>query len=141
MRLLRSTDLVLHAGDFTSAAFADELRALGAPLEAVYGNMDEQALRETLPRERVVEVAGTRIGLVHIPGPRAGRETRLTARFPDCDAIVYGHTHVPQLERFDDVWILNPGSPTERRTAPLHSMLLLTVRGARLRPELVMLDP
>ncbi|HYY02930.1 MAG TPA: metallophosphoesterase family protein [Gaiellaceae bacterium] len=138
-RLLRGADLILHGGDFVSAAFLDELRALGPPVEAVYGNMDEAALREALPRERVVEVAGRRIGMVHIAGPRVGREARLAARFPDCDAVVYGHTHVPQVERFQHLWVLNPGSPTERRSAPVYSMLLLTIRGPRLTPELVTL--
>jgi uncharacterized protein len=138
-RLLRGADLVLHGGDFTSATFLDELRTLGPPVEGVYGNMDEAVLRESLPRERVVEVGGRRIGMVHIAGPRAGREARLAARFPDCDAVVYGHTHVPQVERFQHLWVLNPGSPTERRTAPVHSMLLLTIRGTRVTPELVTL--
>ena len=101
--------------------------------------MDEAAVRESLPRECVVEVAGRRIGMVHIPGPRAGREARLAARFPDCDAVVYGHTHVPQVERFQHLWVLNPGSPTERRAAPTHSMLLLTIKGPRITPELVTL--
>lgn len=122
-----------------STAFFDELRALGPPVEGVYGNMDEAALRETLPRERVVEIAGRRIGMIHIPGPRVGREARLAARFPDCDAVVYGHTHVPQVERFQHLWVLNPGSPTERRSAPTHSMLLLTIKGTRITPELVTL--
>ncbi len=69
---LRSADLILHAGDLVSAAFLEELRAFGPPVEAVYGNMDEPALRETLPKERVVEVGEVRIGMVHIPGPLAG---------------------------------------------------------------------
>ena len=78
MRLCTEADLILHGGDFTAASVLDELRALGPPVEAVYGNMDEPALREVLPKERVVEVEGIRIGLVHIPpGPRAGREERL----------------------------------------------------------------
>ena len=134
---LREADLVLHAGDFTSAAFLAELESLGPPVAGVHGNMDESALTETLPRERIVEVDGVRIGMVHIPGPRAGREARLVARFPGCDAIVYGHTHVPQVERFGDVWILNPGSPTERRTAPGHAMLLLRVEQGAIEPELI----
>jgi putative phosphoesterase len=139
-RLLRTADFILHGGDFTSSAFAEELRALGPPVEAVYGNMDEPALKDALPRERVVEIAGKRIGMVHIPGRRAGREARLAARFPDCDAVVYGHTHVPEVEQFEQLWILNPGSPTERRAAPVHSMLLLTIRGRQLTPELVTFD-
>ncbi len=89
--------------------------------------MDEPALKKVLPLERVVEMEGVRIGMVHIPGPAAGRAARLRARFPDCDAIVYGHTHVPEVSRDDGVWILNPGSPTERRRAPVRGMLLLDV--------------
>jgi uncharacterized protein len=139
VRLLRGADLILHGGDFVSSSVLEDLRALGPPVEAVYGNMDEPALKETLPREHVVEVEGTRIGMVHIPGPRAGREARLAARFEDCDAVVYGHTHVPQVERFQHLWVLNPGSPTERRSAPARAMLVLSVRGRRLTPELVTL--
>lgn len=138
---LRSADLILHAGDVVSADFLDELRALGPPVEAVYGNMDEPALKEALPKEHVVEAGGVRIGMVHIPGPRAGREARLVARFPGCEAVVYGHTHVPQVERVGRVWILNPGSPTERRSDPRLAMLELDVAGGRIRPRLVELAP
>ena len=118
----------------------EELRGL-APVEAVYGNMDEPALRELLPEERVVEVAEARIGVVHIPGPAAGREARLAARFSGCDAVVYGHTHIPQVARFGagGVWILNPGSPTERRRGPVHSMLVLEVERSEIEPRLVRL--
>jgi putative phosphoesterase len=101
--------------------------------------MDEPTLKQRLPRQRVVEVAGVRIGMVHDAGPRLRREARLAARFEDCDAVVYGHTHVPQVERFQHLWILNPGSPTERRSAPSHSMILLTIQGGRILPELVTL--
>jgi uncharacterized protein len=139
VRLLRGADLILHAGDFVSAAFLEELRALGPPVAGVCGNMDEPALKEALPRERVVEAGQMRIGMVHVPGPAVSREARLAARFPDCQAVVYGHTHVPQVERFQHLWILNPGSPTERRSAPVHSMLVLEIRRSRITPELVTL--
>ncbi len=139
IRLLRGADLILHGGDFVSSRFLEQLRALGPPVAGVQGNMDEAALKAALPREHVVEVEGARIGMLHNAGPRQGREARLAARFPDCEAIVYGHTHVPQVERFQHLWVLNPGSPTERRSAPVHSMIVLTVRRRRLTPELVTL--
>lgn len=134
---LRRADLILHAGDLVSEAFLEELRGLGPPVEAVSGNMDAPALKATLPKERVVEAGGARIGMVHIPGPAARREERLVARFPDCHAVVYGHTHVPQAERVGAVWILNPGSPTERRSDPRLAMLELDVADGRIRPRLV----
>lgn len=136
LRRLESADLILHAGDFVSVGVLEELREL-APVEGVVGNMDEAALRELLPERRVVEADGVRIGIVHVPGPAVGRGDRLVSAFPGCAAVVYGHTHLPDVARVGDVWILNPGSPTERRGAPAHSMLVLDVHSAQIRPELV----
>jgi putative phosphoesterase len=138
---LAAADLILHAGDLTGPTFLDQLRTLGPPVEAVHGNMDEPTLQARLPAEREVEVGEARIGMVHIPGARPGREERLAAQFPRCHAVVYGHTHMPQVELVGGVWILNPGSPTERRSAPARSMLELTLTGRTIRPELVTFDP
>ena len=113
--------------------------ALFARVEAVRGNMDDLALKAALPEERVVEVEGVRIGMVHIPGPRAGREERLAGRFRGCDAVVYGHTHVPEVSRHENLWLLNPGSPTERRRAPSRAMLVLDVNAGRISPRLLRL--
>jgi putative phosphoesterase len=136
VRRCEAADLILHAGDVVAASVLEELRKL-APVEAVYGNMDEPALRESLAQRRVIEVDGARIGMVHIGGPRAGREVRLAGWFPSCEAVVYGHTHVPQVEQHAGVWILNPGSPTERRRAPARSMLELEIRGDEIHPNLI----
>ena len=102
----------------------EELEEL-APVAAVHGNMDEPALREALPGRLVVEAGGLRIGLVHDARSAAGRHARLADAFPGCDAIASGPTHVPELARVGETWILNPGSPTERRQAPEHTMIVL----------------
>jgi uncharacterized protein len=138
LRLLAESDLILHAGDVVAASVLEELREL-APVHAVHGNMDEPGLKATLPQTRVVEVEGARIGMVHEAGTAAGRAERLAARFPDCDAVVYGHTHLPELTRHRSVWILNPGSPTERRRAPTRTMIVLDLGDRRLAPRLVAL--
>jgi len=140
LELVRAADLILHGGDFSTVAVLEELRALGPPVHAVHGNADEPELRELLPTELVVEAGGARLGLVHVPGPSAGREERLVRRFPGCDAVLYGHTHLPAVERHGGVWILNPGSPTERRRGPFHSMLLLEIAAGEIRPELLRLS-
>jgi putative phosphoesterase len=137
VRRLRAADAILHTGDHSSLASLEELRALGPPVHAVHGNVDEPALREALPAALTVELGGVRLALTHDAGPREGREARLAARFPGCAAVLYGHTHLPQAERVDGVWILNPGSPTERRRAPARTMLELRIAAGRLVPELV----
>jgi putative phosphoesterase len=136
---LVAADLILHTGDVISQGFLEELERLGPPVHAVLGNMDEAALRAALPRERVVEVEGARIGMVHIAGDAVGRGASLRRRFEGCDAVVYGHTHVPQVERFEGMWILNPGSPTERRRAPHRAMLRPEVERGEIAPTLLTL--
>jgi putative phosphoesterase len=134
---LRRADLILHAGDLSSVAFLDDLRSLGPQVLAVCGNADEPALRELLPAQLVAEVGPVRIAMTHNGGPKAGREARLAARFPGCDAVVYGHSHVPELQRHGAVWILNPGSPTDRRRQPDFTMIVARVSRARLVPKLL----
>jgi predicted phosphodiesterase len=99
--------------------------------------MDDPELQRELPVERVIEAGEARIAMLHVPGPAAGREARLAARFPDCHAVVYGHTHIPQVERFQHLWILNPGSPTERRRAPRHTMGIALAAAGRIAFTLV----
>lgn len=140
LRRLRGADLIVHAGDHCSSASLEELRALGPQVAAVHGNVDDAALRAALPRELIVEAGGVPLGVTHVPGPRAGREARLTARFPGCAAVIYGHTHLPQVERHEGVWILNPGSPTERRRAPRRTMLELVIAGGLVAPTLILLE-
>jgi uncharacterized protein len=136
---LEAADAILHCGDFSARSVLEELLALGPPVHAVHGNVDEPGLRELLPEELVVELGGVLIGMAHVPGAAAGREERLLRRFPGCAVVLFGHTHLPQVERHGDVWLLNPGSPTERRRAPFHSMLELEIAAGTIRPELLRL--
>jgi len=78
---------------------------------------------------------------VHDAGPRSGRMERMRARFGDrADAVVFGHSHMPLHEQGEDGFqILNPGSPTERRRAPRHTMGLITSAGGLVRCEVVSL--
>ena len=136
MRLLQRATLILHVGDLTSAEFLAELGRIG-PVAAVHGNMDEPVLRAGLPARLVTEAEGLRIGLVHDAGSTQGRHARLLDAFPNCDLVAYGHTHLPEVTRAAGSWIVNPGSPTERRRAPGHTMIAIEAG----EPELVELDP
>ena len=126
---LRGADLTVHAGDFVQRSAYDELVALGPPVVAVHGNQDSTELCRLLPEARVVEAAGARIGLIHDAGPRRGRLERMRRRFPGCDAVVFGHSHIPLHETAGGFQIFNPGSPTDRRRQPGHTMGLAAVTG------------
>jgi len=136
---LESADLILHAGDFMTATAYAEIELVGPPLLAVHGNVDDEALRSRLPTERIVEAEGVRIAMVHNGGPADGRLRRMSKRFPDAHAAVFGHSHMPLHEEVDGFQIFNPGSPTERRRAPAHTMGMARVEGDRVAFELVVL--
>lgn len=132
LELLRAADLVVHAGDFVTIEVLEELRELARDVVGVHGNVDEPGLRSLLPGRTVVDAENLRIGVVHDAGPAVGRHERLRAWFPDCGVLVYGHTHMPEVAECDGVWIVNPGSPTERRRAPLRTMAVVEAGTPRL---------
>jgi uncharacterized protein len=134
-----AADLLLHAGDFSTLAVLRELEAIGPPVAGVHGNVDSAELRRLLPAERVVEAEGARIALVHDAGPRGGRLDRMRRRFGErAELVVFGHSHLPLHEQAADGFqILNPGSPTERRRAPAHTMGLIHATGGLARCELL----
>jgi putative phosphoesterase len=124
VELLRRAAAVVHTGDVVTAGALQELEAY-APVHAVHGNADEPSLRAALPERLVVELDGLRIGVVHSGGARSGRHERLRAWFPGCDVIAYGHSHLPEIANVDGTWIVNPGSPTERRRAPARTVAVV----------------
>jgi uncharacterized protein len=119
---LRAADLILHAGDLLALSVLRELESYG-PVVAVHGNVDDAEVRAALPPLATIEADGTTIVLVHDAGPARGRLARMRRRFPGADAVIFGHSHIPLHERAPDGFqIFNPGSPTERRRSPTHTM-------------------
>jgi uncharacterized protein len=132
--VLRAADLIVHAGDFSRPSVLADLRELG-PVAAVHGNVDSQELRRELPETISLELEDVVLGVIHDAGPAKGRLERLRARFPDADAVVFGHSHMPLHEQHGGFQVFNPGSPTERRRAPQRSMGEAKVDGARIEFE------
>jgi putative phosphoesterase len=125
---LDSADVVLHCGDVVERTLLDDLASY-APVYAVLGNNDV-TLRGTLPERLVVELGGVRVGMVHDSGPTKGRPARLRRAFPTCELVVFGHSHAPVDEPgIDGQWLLNPGSPTQRRRQPRPSFATLDLEG------------
>lgn len=127
VELIRGADALIHAGDVSTAGELEAIRRIGPPVHAVHGNVDDAALRSSLPAELVLEFEGRGVAVVHDAGPRRGRLERLAGRFPDAEAAIFGHSHLPLHELRPGFQIFNPGSPTERRRAPSRSMGLMRI--------------
>lgn len=127
---LGSADVVLHCGDVVEQGLLQEL-ATFAPVHAVLGNNDV-ALRGALPERQIVELDGVRVGMVHDSGTTKGRAARVRRMFPDCDVVLFGHSHAPVDEiGVDGQRLFNPGSPTQRRLQPHPSFGVLDFAGGR----------
>jgi len=134
---LIGADAILHAGDLMEREVLEALQALGPPVHAVRGNVDSSWLQARLPPQLSVEFEGVTIAMLHDAGPAQGRLQRMRRRFPDAHAVIFGHSHIPLHEERDGFQIFNPGSPTERRRQPHHTMGLATIEGQAVTFELV----
>ena len=138
-RELRGADVILHAGDVVEGGL---LRALAevAPVHAVLGNNDV-TLTDALPETFEDTFDGVRLAMMHDSGARSGRAARMRRRFPDADLVVFGHSHIPWDEPgIDGQWLLNPGSPTERRRQPHRTMAVIEISDGRFRTQVLTVD-
>lgn len=101
-------DMILHAGDLVSMSVLDALEA--PDVVAVAGNMDDYLVSQSLPTKLVIQMEGTRIGLIHGWGPPMGLAGRVMKEFEEVDAIVFGHSHRPTNTVKNGILLFNPGS-------------------------------
>lgn len=120
-------DMMIHLGD--SVCYPDEItRLVSCPVEMVKGNSDGLS---TLPGTKLVEI-GTHKALIthgHRYGGAAGIDTmREMAAENGADIVMFGHTHIPLIDRSEPVTVLNPGSLTQpRQEGHRPSYLVMTI--------------
>lgn len=143
-------DLVLHGGDVGSADVVDALAGTRREVIAVRGNNDvaqkwptAQALRlAALPLERIVELPGGRVVVVHGDAYAAReRHAALRRAYAGARVIVYGHSHRLLIDDAQAPWVLNPGAAGKARTNGGPSCLLLDATDDAWRVEALRFDP
>lgn len=130
---IEAADVVVHAGDWVHVDLVDELEARSNRLIGCWGNNDGPVLRSRLPERADATLDGVRLTVVHETGAAAGREARMTARYPDTDVLVFGHSHIPwDTTAAGGLRLLNPGSPTDRRRQPFCTYMTATLEAGEL---------
>jgi putative phosphoesterase len=126
-------DVVFHAGDWVSTELLDSVAAKAARLVACWGNNDGPVLRSRLPERADAVLEGLRFTVVHETGGAAGREARMSRRYPDTDVLIFGHSHIPwDTTTSTGLRLLNPGSPTDRRRQPACTYMTAIVESGQL---------
>ena len=122
---LRGSELIIHAGDVGGPEIVEALQAI-APVHAVRGNTDGGAFGAALPADAVVRWQGKLIYVLHILA-----ELELDPGAAGFDAVIYGHSHKPDISEKAGVLFFNPGSAGPRRfSLPVTVGRLTLVDGA-----------
>jgi len=145
-------DLILHAGDIWIPSVLDELESV-APIMATWGDDDFEADLggdSRMMKGNVLNLNGTTIWLTHVK-PRYGLispKEEPNSSSPDTedrvappDVVVYGHSHFANIEHYQGVLLINPGSVTWPNYIPkLGSVALLTIGSGEVEARIVQLD-
>lgn len=107
-------DAMVHLGDLYQDGKELSSEYSGIPMRQVPGNCDQFRCSPGLPRVLVDILCGVRLYMTHghEHGVKSGTARLIAdARRRGVQAVLYGHTHIPDCRRLEDgLWVLNPGS-------------------------------
>lgn len=124
----KKVDFIIHAGDFCSLDILNKFKKI-KDVKGVYGNMDNQEIRQALPRQQVISCGKFSIGVFHGEGAPKVLLEKVQSEFKNTkvDAVIFGHSHQPLNEVINGVLYFNPGSPNDTIYAPYRSYGILKV--------------
>lgn len=123
-------DAFIHTGDCETDAAEIARKFPDLPVYSVCGNCDYGRLA---PPVRIDEICGKRVLITH--GHRYDVNYSLmqlayTALENRADICFFGHTHIPLIEKYDNLTIVNPGSLSRPRGGSKHSYAVVEIDDA-----------
>ena len=104
-------DYLIHCGDVEGREIFIEA-LVDCPCCIVSGYND---FFSDLPREEIIDLAGKKILVTHghTYGVSGGTDGIVeAARARGCEAVLFGHTHYPEIKMQEGILVINPGSLT-----------------------------
>jgi putative phosphoesterase len=134
-------DLMIHLGDANSRSVLEEIAEI-APLIAVPGNNDDEELQNILSETTRFQVGTFTFGVLHGHGGRSAKQEAIRRWVGKVDCVLFGHSHMPLVDRVQGTVLFNPGSATERRWHPHFGIGLIRVTDEGFTPDLIVFtDP
>jgi putative phosphoesterase len=118
---LAGVERILHLGDVGDPGILKTLAKI-APVSAVRGNIDRTGACGKLPETDVLLLEGRDIYLLHDIAT-----LHLDPAAAKFAAVLYGHSHKPDIKRHKGVLYFNPGSCGPRRFSLPVTIGLLTI--------------
>jgi hypothetical protein len=135
LQALAGCDHILHAGDVGNDNILDALRTI-APLTAIRGNVDHDGLCGALPATETIDLDRKLFFMIH-----AREDLDLHPHAAGIAAVIFGHSHQPEISSSHGVLYFNPGSAGPRRfTLPI-TIGILECSPDGLAPSIVPLLP
>ncbi len=131
LEALKDSELIIHAGDIGRPLVLESLRGI-APVVAVRGNIDKEQWAKALPKWEVVEIAQTRLYVIHDL-----KELDIDPAAAGFSAVISGHSHQPSIQARKGVLLLNPGSAGPRRFKLPVSVALVSVKDGMLEAQVI----
>lgn len=108
-------DMIFHLGDYVRDGIKIG-KKFNIPIKIVRGNGDY--IEEDFNYEEIVQVKGIKMLLTH--GHKYNINFSIDRLFYrgielGVDYILFGHTHIPIIDRLKDIVLMNPGSPSRPR--------------------------
>jgi putative phosphoesterase len=129
--------LIAHLGDINCEDVLYQLADV-APVLAVHGNNDNPFLKRQLPEEVTFTVGPYSVGAIHGFQGITARQTAIQTFAGKVDLCLYGHSHIPKIERVDETIFFNPGSATDRRYSDHYGVGLIRFTDSGIEPEIVL---
>ena len=108
----KDCDEIWHAGDIGSLEVVEQLKTF-KPLKAVYGNIDDQAIKSQYPKVQCFTCEDLQICIIHIAGRPLiyNEDVHKILQNNKPDILVCGHTHILKIVRDPRGFLyLNPGA-------------------------------
>jgi len=136
---LRGVDHILHLGDVGKYLILDELAKI-APVTAIRGNVDREGACAKLSETDVFLAESGNQSSIYLYMLHDLKTLHLDPAAAKFAAVLYGHTHVPNLHTKKGVLYFNPGSCGPRRfELPVTLGLLDIDSDGSLKPAIVTL--
>jgi uncharacterized protein len=132
MPALRGVEHILHLGDVGDFDIVKSLEQV-APVTAIRGNVDRAGKCGKLPETEVVLFESHYLYILH--DVQTIHLDPVAAKF---SAVLYGHSHKPDIRRHKGVLYFNPGSCGPRRfSLPVTIGILTLAKGTAPMAEIV----